>query len=69
MDEKNKGRELAILYTKKSTFTNDKGESVSYNQYYVDLGDKRFYLYPKTEKKELFNYLANIEIEKRDKGV
>lgn len=69
MAEKNEGRELAILYVKKSIFVNDKGDDINYNQYYIHLGDKRFYLYPKIEKKELFNYLANIEIEKLDKGV
>ena len=47
----------------KETFTNDKGEKVPYVSVRIDVADKTFSLYPKSDDKKLFNYLIEAELE------
>lgn len=50
--------ELAVLKVKQKDFTNDKGEKVRYNNYFVTVGGHNVSLYPKNEDKKYFNLLV-----------
>ena len=51
-----KGLKLPLSIEKKS-FKNDKGESIDFNAYTVDISGQVISLYPKTEDKKLCQYL------------
>ena len=46
----------------KEKFTNDKGETIPYVSVRIEVLDKTFSLYPKSEDKKLFNYLIEAEL-------
>lgn len=46
----------------KETFKNEKGETIPYVSIRLNVLDKTFNLYPKSEYKQLFNYLIEAEL-------
>lgn len=51
---------------KKETFRTEEGEIKEYNSIKLTLLDKTFTLYPKTESKQLLNYLIDVELEAQE---
>lgn len=57
--EKNYINTNIALLLKESDFKKEDGTVIKYKQPLVVLDNVEFYLYPKTEKKELFKYILN----------
>lgn len=58
-------KKVAVLKCVKKSFTNDKGDNVTFNLYFVTINDKNVVLYPKQEDKKYFNLLVETYLKSK----
>ena len=58
-------KKVAVLKCEKKSLTNDKGDNVTFNSYFVTINDKNVALYPKQDDKKYFNLLVDTYLKSK----